>query len=149
MTEPADFDPETTPAMSLCGKSWPVPELVWRDLKRCRSAIIELNGRLNDAIAAAPELPGATEAERVARNMGILGDVFDGLSDEDCDRLVVTVIHAGLNAAHPSITRSEFEGWRLTERDRQMAWLVVRRQSGLFVFQGDEAPSPGEADGAA
>jgi hypothetical protein len=137
MTEPAQFDPETTPTVTLAGREWPIPELVWRDLRKCRAELIEMNGKINEALAAsAAEQP-----------MAVVARVFKDLSNEDYDRLVMAPIHAGLAVAHPELARAEFEAWSVSEADRQMAWLVVRRQSGLFFF-GDAGPSPGEAEGA-
>lgn len=148
MIEPAAFDPETTPAVTLGGKLWPIPELVWRDLRKCRKELLELNSRLNLALGALEGEAGEPDGARAMRYMAVLGDLFDGLSNEDFERLVMGPLHAALCAAHPQLTRDEFDGWRITEAERLAAWLVVRRQSGLFVFGGEQAPS-GEGPGAA
>jgi hypothetical protein len=134
MTEPAEFDPATTPSVSLGGKSWPIPVLVWRDLKKCRRELIELNRMINDGLAASAPDPDEEPAARGLRQLVVMGQVFGDLSNDDFDRLVMGPIHAGLAAAHPTLTRDELEGWPLTDSERQMAWLTVRRQSGLFVF---------------
>jgi hypothetical protein len=151
MTEPASLDPEV-PRAVLAGKEWPIPELVWRDLRKCRGQLIELNGRLSTAIAALDVVEGEDVVARWTRHLGAMAEVFNALSNEDCDRLVMEVLFVALSAAHPSLSREEFESWRTTETERQTAWLVVRRQSGLFVFINDgagEADPSGEAAGAA
>ena len=149
MTEPAAFDPEVMASVALAGRRWPVPELVWRDLRRCRKELLELNGRINEAASASAAEAGEDEEARSFRHLEILAQVFDGLSNDDFDRLVMGPIHAALQGTHPGLTRAEFDGWRTTETERQMAWLTVRRQSGLFVFKGEETSDPGEGGGAA
>jgi hypothetical protein len=148
MIQPAAFDLATTPTVNLAGQAWPIPELVWRDLRKCRRELLELSGRLNDAIAASRAPPDETEAARGLRHMVVMDRVFDDLDNDDFDRLVMGVLHAGLVAAHPTLTRADFDAWPMTEAERRMAWLTVRRQSGLFVARrgGDE---PGEGGGAA
>jgi len=148
MTEPAEFDPETAVTALLAGKVWPIPELVWRDLKKCRAELLDLSARMSAAIDASPDVDGEGDVGRSARHMAVMSDVFNGLSNEDFDRLVMGVLFAGLVAGHPGLTRAEFEGWVTSETERQFAWMVVRRQSGLFVFS-TEAPAPGEGEGAA
>lgn len=148
MTEPVAFDPETTPSVTLAGKQWPIPELVWRDLRKCRAELIELTARINVAIAASPAPADESDLGRGLRHMIVLERVFEDLSNEDFDRLVMGPIHAALCAAHPSLSKEELFSWRLTESERQMAWLTVRRQSLLFSSRA-EGPEPGEGDGAA
>lgn len=154
--EPAEFDQEATPCVTLMGKQWPIAELVWRDLRRCRGELIELNRMINAALAESAPAPDESTAERGLRQTGVMAQVFDGLSNDDYERLVMAPIHAGLASAHPKLTRAAFDGWRMSDYERQIAWLTVRKQSGLFVFldsePGDSEPgddSPGEADGAA
>jgi hypothetical protein len=141
MSEPAEIEPGV-PTVVLDGREWPIPELVWRDLKKCRAELIELNRLINDAVNALPP------EKRDAGAMGAMSQVFNDLSNDDFDRLIIGPIVAGLQSLHPSITRDEFEAWTVSEADRQMAWLIVRRQSGLFVFR-DAPPSDdeGEAQG--
>ncbi len=147
MTTPAPFDPSVTPSVVLAGQVWPVPELGWRDLKKCRSALIELNRRLNAAIAASVAASDEADEARGARHMAAMADLFNGLSDEDCERLVMEPLLAALQAQHPGLTRAAFFGWHTSELERQLAWLTVRRQSGLFVIYAG-ADAAGEADGA-
>ncbi|MGC1300932.1 MAG: hypothetical protein WA840_01035 [Caulobacteraceae bacterium] len=149
MTEPAAFDAETTPAVTLGQQLWPVPELVWSDLKKCRRELIELNDMINAAAAAEPAEAEESPAERGNRQLRVMGQLLDGLSNEEYDRLVMGPVLAALQAAHPTLTKGEFAVLRSTEAERQMAWLTARRQSGLFVFAGGEQPAPGEASGAA
>jgi len=80
--------------------------------------------------------------------------VVTSLANEDFDRLVMGPLFVGLSAAHPDLTRDELDSWPMTEFDRQLAWLTVRRQSGLFVIREASADDvetdeePGEATGA-
>lgn len=149
MNPSADFDPEVTPSMALGGQAWPVPPLVWRDLKKCRRAIVELNDLLNLAIDADPGPEGEGRLERSIRYMVIMERVLDALPDEDYDRLVMGPVLAGLQAAHPAMTRAEFEDLRSTEAERQRAWLTVRLQSGLFMVVDAEGPAENPASGEA
>lgn len=147
MIEPAEFDRETIPAVFIGGREWPIPELVWRDLRKCRQELIELNARVGEAVSASRGPEDESEIDRGARNMVVLAQVFRDLSNDDFERLVMAPIHVGLCAASPALTRDEFFGWRTTEIERQLAWLTVRRQSGLFIFQGETTQS-GEGSGA-
>lgn len=149
MTEPAAFDAEATPAVTLAGKVWPIPELVWRDLRKCRKELLELTDLINVAIAASPGHEGEGDQARAVRHMTAMELAIGELSNEDFERLVMGPLLAGLQAAHPSFTRDELWGMRLTETERQVAWIVVRRQSGLFAAKADEETVPGEAGGAA
>jgi len=156
MTEPAtEFDPETTPTVTLAGKMWPVPVLAWKQLQYCRMEFLELTASINAAIAAsddAVEVSGDKKREsedaRGIRHMGVLAEVLNGLSNGDFGRLVIIPLHSAVSALHPSVTRDEFAEWPITEGERQLAWLTARRQSGLFVMSG-EAPPKGETKGAA
>ena len=139
MTEPVDFDPETAEPVTLNGKVWPVPKLAWCSLKKCRKELFELTWLINEVIAA----------KASPDNLSALSKVFQGLSNDDFDRLVMGPIHAGLTALHPALTREELESWPISEGDRQLAWMTVRRQSDMFVSRGGgEDGNPGEAGGA-
>lgn len=149
MTEPADYDSETTPAVMLAGKPWPIPELVWRDLRKCRAELIELNTRVNEALERSD---GPADEEPISRNfrqLGVLAAALNALDNDDFDRLVMGPIFVALRSLHPSLSRDEFDSWRTTETERQTAWLTVRRQSGLFVFSAGADEEPGEEAGAA
>jgi hypothetical protein len=123
------------PTITLAGKDWPIPELlVWRDLKKCRSELLELTARINAAVVISGD-----SMETVAR-------LLDDLPNEDFDRLVMGPLLAAVQSLHPTVTRADFEAWPTTELERQFAWLKVRQHSGLFVFSKEAAP--GEADGA-
>jgi hypothetical protein len=147
LTEPADLDAEI-PRVTLAGKAWPIPELVWTQLRKCRRELIELNGLINAALAESAPAPDESALDRGLRQMGVMEQVFLGLSNDDFDRLVMAPIYLALSGAHPDLSRDEFDAWRLTETERQLAWLTVRRQSGLFIFRDVETPS-GEDVGAA
>ena len=139
------------PRVALAGREWPIPELVWRDLKKCRQQLLELSALIRTNIAARePVASDAGDDVRAASDLLAMSEVLQGLSNEDFDRLVMGPIHAGLVAGHPSLTREELDGWVIDEPDRQWAWLVVRGQAGLFVKQDDAAvqekeEAPGEA----
>ena len=143
-------DPDI-PRVALGGLVWPIPELAWCDLKKCRSQLLELTALINEAVAPSATFVHEDEAARIASNLALISTVFQGLSNEDFDRLVMGTLHAGLQAGHPGLSRAEFESWAIEEADRQVAWLTVRRQSGLFVQSAERLPDgaePGEADGA-
>jgi len=147
MTEPAEFNPDETPSVVLAGKAWPIPKVLgWRALSRCRAELLDLTRRLNAAIKATAGSADETDDERQVRHTTAMDEVFNGLSNEDYDRLVVGPMLAALQALHRGLTRDEFEAWELTEFERQLAWLAVRGQSGLFVT-GKGDPDPGEASG--
>jgi hypothetical protein len=147
MTEPADFNPEQTPVITLAGKNWPVPVLGWEQLQNCRDELLELTGRINDAIAADPLPDDAGDEARGDHNMAAMIKVFRGLKNEDYGRLVVGPIYAALTALHPSLSRKEFNSWPMLEGERQLAWLTVRTQSGMFTLR-DKGNAPGEETGA-
>lgn len=159
MSEPTTFDPVTTPTVTLAGKEWPVPELAWLQLKRSRRAILDLQALINGAVKAsdADAPPDEGPFEAAGRRMAAMAGVFNGLSDDDYERLVVGVLHTALTGGNPQLTRADFDGWCATETERQIAWLVVRRQSGLFLSAGsageqapdDEDDDLGEVRGAA
>jgi hypothetical protein len=157
MTEPAAFDPQTTPTISIAGKEWPIPELVWKDLRKCRKELIELNRLVGATVDGLEVVEDEPVLDRAVRQMAAMAEVFHDLSNDDFERLVMGPVLAGLQAAHPSLTPDEFYGWTIAEADRQLAWMTVRRQSGLFIFRGeasddaqDQADAdPGEAAGAA
>ncbi len=141
-----------TPEITLAGRDWPIPDLLtWRELSRCRRALLELNGLITDAVAAAGLLGDDSDGARIARNLQALSTVFRDLADADFDRLVMTPIYVALTARHPALTREEFDAWPTTEIERQYAILAVRRYSGLFVFadpaSDPEEAAPGEDDG--
>jgi hypothetical protein len=154
MTEPAAFDETAVPAVTLAGRDWPIPELAWRDLKKCRQELLELTRRINAVTGADPGAADESAAARGVRHLALMSDLLEGLSNEDYDRLVMGPLFAGLVASHPTLTRAEVESWASTESERLFAWLLVRRQSGLFLSSAApepqvEAPAdPGEGDGA-
>ena len=146
MTDTPALDPETTAQATLAGRLWPVPLLGWRSLRRCRGEFMELTRLINAAIAEAP--PPADAADDAAigdRNLRIMAGVFDGLSNDDFDRLVVGPVHAGVAAGSPEVTRAALEALPVEEFEWQLAWLTVRRQSGMFALRG-AASAPAEGD---
>ncbi len=125
MTEPAEFD-GGTPTVTLAGRKWPVPELAIRQLRIVRRSIIDLT----DAIA---ETEDAATGERVMR-----------LSTEHYAEMC-EVVYQGLTRAHPKISRDEFLDMACTDAEIFLAFLIVRRQSGIYVMRDAEASIPGEA----
>lgn len=136
MTSPASFDPKTTPSITLDGKEWPVPELVPRQLRHIRNALLEMNNRLG-------KQGSGDEASKAS-------DAFLTLDDADYDRLLLKPLYWALTRAHPSLTEDEFQDLRATDSQLITGWYVVRAQSGLFVFSDGEggAPQTGEAPAA-
>ena len=158
MIEPAEAYPEDAVLVELAGRQWPVPVLVWRDLKKCRYELIELQNRFNDASRWLPpplvdadddHADEAAKREKAmsARNAQVLGSVFNSLPNEDYDRLVMGPIFIALHALHPKLTRDEFESWHSSEAERQFAWLMVRTQTGMFLAAAPEDDDAGEAAG--
>lgn len=133
MTSPAVHDPNT-PTVKLDGKEWPIPELVPRQLRHMRSALLEMNAKL-----------GQEDGDKAVSAFGLL-------SDEDYDRLVLKPIYWALTRAHPALTEEEFLDFKSTDGERVTAWYIVRTQSGLFVFaqpEGEDgATQAGEAQAA-
>jgi hypothetical protein len=131
MTEPASFD-ATTPKVLLGGKSWPVPELAIRQLRAVRRPLIDLT----EAIA---ETEDASTGDRVMR-----------LSTAQYEAMC-EVVYQGLTRAHPQLTRDEFLDLACGDAEIFLAFLVVRRQSGVYVMRSSdvEASIPGEAHGSA
>lgn len=113
----------------LGGKSWPIPELVPRQLRLIRAELIEMTRRLN----ADPK-------------------AFGALSNADYETMLLRVVHVALTRSNPELTEAAFFDLPATEAELIEAWNVVQRQSGLFVFEkkgsGGDAPE-GEAGAAA
>lgn len=124
MIEPASCDADI-PRVKLAGREWPVPELAVRQLRIVRRPLIDLT----DAIAA-------TETETMGQRVMRL---TTAQYEELCE-----IVYQGLTRAHPSLTREEFLDMQASDMELFMAFLVVRRQSGIFVAAG-EAPPTGEA----
>jgi hypothetical protein len=128
MTEPAEC-PEGVPAVTLAGQKWPIPELAIRQLRLVRRPLIDLT----DAIA---ETQDETTGQRVMK-----------LSNEQYAQMT-EVVYQGLTRAHPKLGRDEFLDMSCTDMEIFLAFLVVRRQSGLFVAKpsdAEERSQPGEA----
>lgn len=120
MTEPAEYDAKTTAAVTLAGRKWPIPELGVRQLRYVRRPLLDLTKRLADTDPSLGQ------------------SVLLSLTTEEYESLVVEVVFQGLTRAHPSLTRDEFLDMAISDVEMTAAWLVVRRQSGVFVF-GDSA----------
>lgn len=119
MTEPADC-PEGVPTVTLAGKNWPIPELAIRQLRIVRRPLIDLT----DAIAQTED---ETTGQRVMK-----------LSSEQYT-LMTDVVYQGLTRAHPELDRDVFLDMPCTDMEMFLAFLVVRRQSGLFVARPPDA----------
>lgn len=125
---PTSFDESITPFIAIGGAKYPVPELVPRQLRHIRNALFELNSRLGQG--------GSGQAAI---------DVFIGLKDEDYDRLLLEPVFWALTRAHPELKKEDFLDLPWTDSELIGAWFVVRKQSGLFVFGGDEKPGEAQA----
>lgn len=135
MTAPAEFDPKTTPSVTIQGKEWPILELAPRQLRHVRTALLEMNARLGKAESG--------DANQVSLQ------AFQNLDDGDYDRLVLQPVYWALTRAHPSLTEDEFMDMRWTDGGLITAWFVVRAQSGLFVFDKGEGSAPDVGEGTA
>lgn len=124
MITPASFDESITPYIIIGGVKYPVPELVPRQLRHIRSALFELNSRLGNGVS----------------------DAFSSLSDEEYDRLLLGPVYWGMTRAHPELQKDQFLDMRWEDTELISAWFVIRKQSGLFVFE-EKSPT-GEAQAA-
>jgi hypothetical protein len=112
------------PTVTLAGRQWPVPELTIRQLRACRRAIIDLS----EALSPVVEKGDSGEARVVTTT----GERVMHLPAEQFDQMCNVVYH-GLTRAHPSLTPQEFDALEATDSEIFLAFLVVRRQSGIFV----------------
>lgn len=130
------------PAVTLAGKKWPIPELAVRQLRYVRAPIVELTDRINTAYE-----PVFKDGEIVGQRIkeGAVDPVVS-LSVEDYDRLIVEVVWQGLTRAHPDITLDDVLDMTATPAELFSAWLVVRRQSRIYMPVG--GASQGEAKAA-
>jgi len=118
------------PTIRLNDRNWPVPEFGPRVLRECREQI----RRANDAVLVVrdddpplPEDKDAANAEYGRRAGGryaklsnaIAGDMFDA-------------VYWALKAAHRDLERGEFDDWPITDDELFAAYLVARRQSGIY-----------------
>jgi len=120
---------DNTPRVTLGGKTWKVPELGIRQLRLVRRPIIDLT----DALV---ETADETTGERVMK-------LTETQFGQMCD-----VVYHGLTRAHPALSRDEFEAMAATDGEIFLAFLVVRRQSGIYVVRPADTPgarAPGEA----
>jgi hypothetical protein len=127
MTEPATFDARTTPAVTLGGKDWPIPELAPRQYTQIWGDLVELTSALD-----------ASEAgEFGARVLKLTTAQFGRM--QDC-------VYVGLTRAHPSLTRDEYLDMACSTGEIVRAFLVVRMQTGLFGKRdGDSAAGEARA----
>lgn len=126
MTEPAVL-PEDVPAVSLGGRLWPIPELAVRQLRVVRRPIIDLTEAIE-----------ATETQSTGQRVMALG--------AEQYQAMIDVVYHGLTRAHPALTRDEFFDMAASDAELFLAFLVVRRQSGIYVLRpAGEAATPGEA----
>ena len=127
-----------TPTVTLGGRQWPVPELTIRQLRACRRPIIDLT----DALSPVVEKGEGGEAKVVTttgeRVMHLPAEQFDQMCD---------VVYHGLTRVHPNLTPQEFDALEATDSEIFLAFLVVRRQSGIFVeTRGDAAAANSSQD---
>lgn len=149
MTEPAEFDPKTTPAIELDGKKWPIPRLAVRQLREVRRPLIDLTNRITAARVEAATLAGEDPADIADAMIRAGSDAFADLSKDDYASLLTEVVYQGLTRAHPKLAREEFIDMPISDDEMITAWFVVRDQSGVFVkLDKTEDQPPGEATGA-
>lgn len=144
MTEPAEFDEKTTPAVQLAGKTWPIPLLAPRQLRVCRRQIIDVTEAIAPDVVALADDP-ATIAEAGAST----GDKVMSLPNMLWERLM-EVVFWGMTRAHPNLKWEEFLDLPITDADMFRAFLVVRKQSGVYTEpkEGAEPAKPGEVPAA-
>ncbi len=116
------------------GREWQLPELGAKQLRNVRAKIIAITDFLDGTNAETKE--GQTAGYRfVHMPDAMYGDMLD-------------VVFWGLTRAEPELTREAFD--ELKPKDSQLfaAFLIVRRQSGLFVLvprKAPDAPKDGDA----
>jgi hypothetical protein len=120
MTEPARYDPATTPAVEWHGRKWPIPELAARQLDLIWDDVIAL-----------------TEALRIEKE-DEFGRKIYSLSADQMRRLR-GVVYVGLTRAHGELTRDEFDDVPATPLEIVLAFFVVRNQSLIFGRPSKEA----------
>lgn len=141
-TEPEKFNPEETPGVKLAGKVWPIPHLVPRQQRMIRRQIIDLT----DAIAPTvdPENPeGPAKVTAGEKVLKLTNEQYGWMQD---------VVFYGLTRAHPDLDRNEFLDMEVNDMDLYVAFLVVRRQSGIYTLTtapakdapAGEAPADGQ-----
>jgi hypothetical protein len=130
MTDTMLIDDSNAPRVTLGGRTWKVPELGIRQLRLVRRPIIDLT----DALV---ETADETTGERVMK-------LTEAQFGQMCD-----VVYHGLTRAHPELTREAFEAMAATDGEIFLAFLIVRRQSGIYVVRPADTPganAPGEAE---
>ncbi len=130
MQEPAQTR-EGVRAVSLAGRDWPIPEFCIRQLRATRRPLIDLTNAINPVVE--------TDAEGNSKVVTSTGERVLNLSpalfDQMCD-----VVYCGLAGGSASLTRDEFDSLKATDAEIFLAFLVVRRQSGIFVDAQDTGP---------
>jgi hypothetical protein len=161
MTEPAKFDRKKTPAVMLIDKQWPIPaaaieqcDPIWDEMQEINRILVKQNEAqeesdpdtetLLDPDAAAQDKKAAFAREVMKRGQAFMERRYT-LSREDFGK-VREIVYAGLTWAHPELTLPEFMGWKVPFTQLLLAFLVVRKQSGMFGdFEGAEDEILGEA----
>lgn len=138
MTTPA-ANTGNFPTITWNKQQWPIPELAPRQLREVRSALQEFNKMIGDT---------RKSAAGNGSDIGLFTELCVSLSNEDYERLLLKPVYFGLTRAHPTLTWEEFLDVNITDADAVAAWFVVRRQSGLFVFDEAEESGQGEATAA-
>jgi hypothetical protein len=148
MTEPAPFDPNRTPFLTLGGKQWPVPPLVADQLDMIWDDVIALSNVLFAQSEEPPAEEGNAEAANLRRGLLVVGRRLE-LTAEQFKKLR-SVVYYGLLRAHPALTLEAFRAIPATSFQMLNAFFVVRRQSGIYGdFEGLEEVEPsGEAKAA-
>jgi hypothetical protein len=133
-TTPAAYDDKLTPAVSLGGQKWPIPEFVWRQLRHTREPIIAMSA----ALIGKPKPEEQSEPDDFqTRWMRMTGEQAETVGE---------IVYQGLLGAHPKMTREEFGDMRITDGELLDAFLTMRRQCGIYVFstKSEEGEGAGE-----
>jgi hypothetical protein len=131
MTEPAEPG-ACVPTVTLGGRQWPIPELSIRQLRACRRQIIDLTEALSPVVEKGENGDARVVTTTGERVMHLLAEQFDQMCD---------VVYHGLTRAHPNLSPQEFDALQATDSEIFLAFLVVRRQSGIFVEVRGDAPA--------
>jgi hypothetical protein len=117
------WDPETTPKVTLAGIEFPVPRIVWAELKFVVPALMSLTSTLDRMRASGGNLVAATMSEEEMETLG-------------------KVVYYGIKRGTPTLSRGEFETMPMSFDELVSAVFVVASQCGMMVKAEDGASGP-------
>jgi hypothetical protein len=117
---------EELPTVTLGERSWPLPRLAIKQLRRVRHKIISLT---RDMQADPDETTG---------------DKIMNLTDEQYDDML-DAVYWSLTRAEPMLSREDFDNLQASDTEILLAFFAVRAQSGLYVTAAAGSEQPGEA----